>query len=84
MDWWPPIEVRWYVGLIGCDLSDRDQRQADIAHFLEQAMECRLVGDKTMNRGGAVALMGKAESVKAGGPSGIQVSLEADFNRPGF
>jgi hypothetical protein len=50
-----------YVGLIGCDLSDRDQRQADIAHFLEQAMESRLVADKTMNDGGAGAEVGAGE-----------------------
>jgi hypothetical protein len=42
-------------------------------------MECCLVGDKTMNDGGAVALLGKAHSGKPGGPSGSQVSLEADF-----
>lgn len=42
-------------------------------------MECCLVGDKTMNEGGAIALLGKAQSVNPSGPSGSEVSLEADF-----
>lgn len=42
-------------------------------------MECCLVGDKTTNEGCAIALLGKAQSVKPGGPSSIEVSLEADL-----
>jgi hypothetical protein len=68
-----------YFGLVGLDSSDRDQRQADVTYPLEQAMECCLVGDKTMNEGGAVAPLGKAQSVEPGSPSGSQVSLQADF-----
>jgi hypothetical protein len=42
-------------------------------------MECGLVGDKTMNDGGAVAPIGKAQSVEPGGTSWSQKSFEADF-----
>ena len=35
-----------YVGLIGFDLGDRDQRQANVAHFLKQAMQRGLVEDR--------------------------------------
>jgi hypothetical protein len=63
------------VGLVGFDSSDRNQWQGNVTHSLEQAMECCLVGDKTMNEGGAVAFLGKAQSVKPGGPSRVEVSL---------
>jgi hypothetical protein len=42
------------------DPSDRDQRQAYVAHFLEQAMQRGLVGYRAMNDGGSVALIGQA------------------------
>ena len=42
-------------------------------------MECCLVGNKARDDGGAVALMGQTKSVKPGGPSRIEVPLEADF-----
>jgi hypothetical protein len=64
---------------MGVELSDVDQRQTYVAHFLEQAMECCLVGNKARDDGGAVALMGQTKSVKPGGLSRIEVSLEADF-----
>jgi hypothetical protein len=35
-----------YLGLAGFDSSDRNPRQAYVAHSVEQAMECCLVGDK--------------------------------------
>jgi hypothetical protein len=64
------VEHLWegdgYIGLFGFDSSERNQRQADIPHSLEQAMECCLVGDKATNEGGAVALLGEAQSVKPG------------------
>jgi hypothetical protein len=64
---------------MGVDLSDGDQRQTYIAHLLEQAMECCLVGNKARDDGGAVALVGQAKSVKPGRPPRIEVSLETDF-----
>ena len=36
-------------GPVGLDADDRDQRQADVAHLLEQAMQRRLVGDGAMD-----------------------------------
>ena len=44
------------------DSSDRNQRQADMPHSLEQAMECCLVGDTAMNKDGAVALLERVTS----------------------
>jgi hypothetical protein len=60
-------------------LSDRDQRQTYVAHFLEQAMQRGLVGYRAMDDGGAVAFVGETQSVKPGSPSRIEVPPEADF-----
>jgi hypothetical protein len=38
-----------------------------------------LIGDRTRDDGGAVALIGEVQSVEPGGPSRIEVPLEADF-----
>jgi hypothetical protein len=65
--------------LVGVDLSDRNQREAYVAHPLEQPMKSGLVNDKTMNEGGAVALVGEAQSVEPSGPSRIEVPFETDF-----
>src|SRR5207249_6698645 len=70
------------IGLAGFDLSDRDQRQAQVADFLEQAVQRGLVGYRAADDGGAVAGVGEAQSVKPGGPPGIEVPLEADFVPP--
>ena len=72
------------IGVVGVDLSDGDQWQTYIAHLLEQAMECCLVGNKARDDGGAVALVGQAKSVKPGGPSKIEVPLDADFVSSGL
>ena len=92
--WWPcrsPWLVGWsrigelagvdggYVGLVGVDLGDRDQRQAYVAHLLEQAVQSGLVDDEAGDDGGAVAVVGQAQPVEPGGPAGIEVPLEADF-----
>ena len=71
-----------YVGLVGVDLSDRDQRQAYVAHLLEQAMKSGLVDDKTMDEGGAVALVGEAQSVEPSGPSRSEMPLRRISYRP--
>jgi hypothetical protein len=68
-----------YVGLVGVDLSHRDQRQAYVAHLLQQSMKSGLVDEKTMDEGGAVALVGEAHSVEPSGPSRSEVALETDF-----
>ena len=45
-----------YVGFVGVDLSDRDQRYADVAHSLEQAVKRCLVEDRAGDDGRAVAV----------------------------
>ncbi|HWN61254.1 MAG TPA: hypothetical protein VNO25_11375, partial [Streptosporangiaceae bacterium] len=67
------------IGLAGFDLSDRDQRQAQVADFLEQAMQRGLVGYRAADDGGAVVHVDEAKSVKPGSPPGIKVPFEADF-----
>jgi hypothetical protein len=47
--------------------------------FLEQAMQGGLVGYEAGNDGRAVDLVAEAQSVKPGGPSRVEVSLETDF-----
>ena len=47
-------------------------------------MERRLVGDRAVDDGGAVALVGEAQPVEPGGPSGIEVPLEADLVASGL
>ena len=42
-------------------------------------MQRGLVGYRAVDDGGAVALVGEAQSVEPGGPSGIEMPLEADF-----
>ena len=42
-------------------------------------MKGGLVEDRARNDGGAVALVGEAQPVEPGGPSGVEVPLEADF-----
>jgi hypothetical protein len=71
-----------YIGPVGVYLSDRDQRQAYVAHLLEQPMESGLVDDKTMDEGGAVALVAEAQSVEPSGPSRREVPVETDFVPP--
>jgi hypothetical protein len=61
------------LGLAGLDLSDRDQRQGQVADFPEQAVQRGLVGYRAADDGGAVVLIGEDQSVKPGGPPGIEV-----------
>ena len=44
--------------VVGLDADDRDERQADVADPLEQAVQRSLVDDQAMDDGGAVALDG--------------------------
>ena len=64
------------------DAGDRDERQADVAHPLEQAVQGSLVGDQAMDDGGAVALLGEAQPVEPGSPSAIEVPREAELVEP--
>ncbi len=65
--------------MVGTDLCDRDQRQAYVAHLLEQPMKSGLVDDKAVDEGGAVALVGEAQAVEPSGPSRSEVPFETDF-----
>jgi hypothetical protein len=65
--------------MVELDLSDRDQRQAQVAHLREQAMERGLVDDRTMDDGGAVAVAGEDQPVEPGRPAGAEVPLDADL-----
>ena len=49
------------------------------SHFLEQAMKGGLVGYEARDDGGAVTLVGEAQSAEPGGPPSIEVPLEADL-----
>src|SRR5450631_2243770 len=65
--------------MVGFDEGDRDQGQAQVARFLEQAVERGLVGYRAMDEGGAVAAVGEGQPVEPGGPPGVEVPLEADL-----
>src|SRR6266487_4112857 len=65
--------------MVGFDESDRDQGQAQVPRFLEQAVERGLVGYRAMDDGGAVAAMGNGQPVEPRGPPGAEVPLEADL-----
>src|ERR1035441_1031846 len=68
-----------HMGMAGLDVIDRDQGQAQVARFLEQAIERGLVCYGAMDDGGAVTAAGKGQPVEPGGPPGIEVPLEADL-----
>src|SRR5690348_9645668 len=58
---------------------DRDQGQAQVACFLEQAVQRRLVGHRAVDDGGAVAAVGEGQPVEPGGPPGVEEPLDADL-----
>ena len=60
-------------------MRNSDQWQAEIAHFGKQAMQRGLVDDRAADNGCAVALSAEAQSVEPGGPSGLEVTLQADL-----
>src|SRR5437773_3635924 len=68
-----------HSGMAGFDKIDGDQGQAQIARFLEQAIERGLVGYGATDDGAAVAVVGEGQPVEPGGPPGVQVPLEADL-----
>ena len=71
--WWGSDGGR--VGPGRVDASDRDQWQAQVAHFAQQAVQRGLVGHRAMDDGGAVAFVREAQSVKPGGPAGRRCPL---------
>jgi hypothetical protein len=64
------------------DVIDRNQGQAQVAYFLEQSMQCRLVGHRAVDDGGATAAVGEGQPVEPGGPPCVEMSLVADLVPP--
>ena len=67
-----------HTGSLGLGVGHRDQWEAQVTHFAEQAVQRGLVDHRAMEDGGAVALVGEAQPVKPGGSASIEVPLEAD------
>ena len=67
-------ERRFRLGLV-----DRDQRHADVAQLLEQAMEGRLIGHQSDDDGRAVTLVSQGHPAEPIGPAAVEVSLQADL-----
>src|SRR5215471_14550447 len=65
--------------MAGGEVIDRDQGQAQVAYFLEQSMQRRLVGYRAVDDGGAVAAVGEGQPVEPGGPTSVEVPLDADL-----
>ena len=72
------------MGMAGFDVIDRDQGQAHVARFLEQAIKRSLVGYGAMDDGGSVTVVGEGQPVEPGGPPGIEVPLRRISYRPGL
>jgi hypothetical protein len=73
-----------FSGLVGLDPRHGDERQPGVADLLEQPVQCGLVDYRTPDEGDAVPLTGEGHPVEPGGPSRIEVPLEADLVLPGF
>src|SRR4051794_22441472 len=58
--------------------SDGHEREAQVADLAQQAMQCRLVGDGSVENGGAVGAPGQVHAVEPGGPARSEVSLQPD------
>src|ERR1039457_6193951 len=61
------------LGMVRVDVIDRDQGQAQVARFLEQAVQRGLVGYRAMDDGGAVAAVSNGQPVEPGGPPAVEV-----------
>src|SRR5438093_8515636 len=71
------------VRRFGIDPDDRDQRQAQIAHLREQAVQGRLVGHRPADDGRAVGRVAEAQALEPGAPPAVEVPLEPDLVPPG-
>src|SRR5438876_19649 len=67
------------MALAGFDLSDRDQRQAEVAQLQQHAVQRGLVEHGAVDDRDALVLAGEAQSVEPSGPSRVQVPLGADL-----
>ena len=71
-------------GLVGVEVGDREQGQTQVADPLEEAVEGCLVGDRSADDGGPVALVGDGQAVEPGGPARVEVTAQPDLVAPGF
>ena len=63
----------------GFDRIDRDQRQAQIAHFFEQAVQRRLIDRRAGQQRRAVVFRRDGQAAKPVGPLAAQLALEPDL-----
>jgi hypothetical protein len=68
---------RW-IFAVHIDLGDGDQRQAQVAHFLEQAMEGGLIDHEARDDRDAVFLS-EVQVVEPGGPARAEMALQTDL-----
>lgn len=71
------------LGPAGSRLSDRDQREAGVADLLEQAVQCCLVDDGTLDEGAAAVFAGQGHRLDVGGPAGCEAALDPNAVPPG-
>src|SRR5947208_13095108 len=69
----------WFSGRVVGERGERDQRDAEVAQLVEQAVQRCLVGHGAGDDGGAVVVGGEAQSVEPSRPSGPEMSLDADL-----
>jgi hypothetical protein len=67
------------IGPMGLNQVDREQGQAYITNFLEQAMQGGLIGHRTAEERVTIIVQRDGHALKPFGPPVIKVSLEADF-----
>lgn len=71
--------IRPIGGCVGRNLRERDQRDADVAELVEQAVQRGLVHHGAADDGGAVVLGGKVQSVEPRRPAGAEMPGDADL-----
>src|SRR3954470_17007819 len=75
------VVVGW-VGVL--DAFEGDEGQAEVAHALKQSVEGGLVGDRSADDGGPVAVAADGHPVEPGGPVRVKVAREPDLVVPGL
>src|SRR5690349_12341339 len=66
-------------GGVGVELSQGQQGDSDVAELVQEPVQGGLVGDGSVQDGGAVLERCEGHAVEAVGPVGAEVSLEADL-----
>src|SRR5271166_6169600 len=61
---------------------DRDQRQAEVADLVEQAVQGGLIDRPSADGGGSVAFIGEAQDLQPGRPSRLEVAPQTDLVEP--